>query len=106
MNLSTMKIICLVLLFTYSGILCADERYSLRVDGMTSSFRAYGIEKKLMEIEGVKHIDIDFEKGLVLVTTANGLNVTEQALQDLIENAGYTFREMQRTDGDNMQLTK
>jgi mercuric ion binding protein len=74
--------------------LAEGTEYVLRVDGLACPYCAYGIEKKLRQIEGVEHIDIDLDRGLVTVDMAEGRELTEPQMTRLFEDAGFTFRSM------------
>ena len=72
----------------------AGTEYQLRVDGLACPFCAYGIEKKLKKTEGVESIDIDVNRGLVIVNVAEGVTLTEAQMAKLINDAGFTLRSM------------
>ena len=72
----------------------AGTEYQLRVDGLACPFCAYGIEKKLKKTEGVESIDIDVNRGLVIVIVAAGVTLTEAQMAKLINDAGFTLRGM------------
>ncbi len=74
----------------------ADLRYRIRVDGLACPYCAYGIEKKLRQIEGVKEIEVDLERGIVIVHTASGVDFTDEQLARLFADAGFTYRSMKR----------
>lgn len=65
--------------------------YSIRVDGLACPYCAYGIEKKLDAIKGVKFIDMDLEKGVV-TAEANDVKLSDEQLQKLFEDSGFTYR--------------
>lgn len=75
----------------------ADTTYAMRVDGLACPYCAYGIEKKLKQIQGVdaESIDIDLKSGVVRVTTADGVQLTEERMKRLFNDAGFTFRGME-----------
>lgn len=77
----------------------AETTYAMRVDGLACPYCAYGIEKKLKQIEGVdaESIDIDLEAGVVRVTTADHVTLTEERMERLFNDAGFTFRGMETT---------
>lgn len=80
----------------WSGIAAAAEtRYTMRVDGLACPYCAYGIEKKLKQVDGVKAIDIDLNAGVVRVTVAEGVTLTEERMRELFNDAGFTYRSMQ-----------
>jgi copper chaperone len=65
--------------------------YSIRVDGLACPYCAYGIEKKLNKLEGVKFIDINLEKGIVIVD-AYDVKLNDAQLKQLFQDAGFTYR--------------
>ena len=69
-------------------------RYVMRVDGLACPYCAYGVEKKLKAIEGVERVDVDLDKGLVVVDAREGVVLTEEAMRRLMRDAGFTFRSM------------
>ena len=50
----------------------AGPVYALRVDGIACPFCAYGIEKQVKRIEGVKSTSVDIKDGLVTVVMKEG----------------------------------
>jgi len=74
--------------------LAAGTRYQMRVDGLACPYCAYGIEKKLNAIDGVEKIDVDLNKGLVTVNTADDVKLSEEQMIKLFKDAGFTYRSM------------
>ena len=72
-------------------------RYVMRVDGLACPYCAYGIEKKLQQIEGVERIDIDLDEGQVVVEARDGTELTESQMTTLFRDAGFTYRSMTKT---------
>ena len=72
----------------------AGTHYQIRVDGLACPYCAYGIEKKLKQIDGVEKIDVDLDKGLVTVDVAEGTTLTEPQMKKLFKDAGFTYRSM------------
>lgn len=83
-----------LLLFWSLAALAAGTQYVMRVDGLACPYCAYGIEKKLKQIEGVEKIDVDLDKGLVTVNTREGAELTEPQMIQLFKDAGFTYRSM------------
>jgi copper chaperone len=79
-----------------SAALAAGTQYTMRVDGMACPYCAYGIEKKLKKIEGVEEIDIDLNAGVVRISVAEGVELTEAQMEKLFKDAGFTFRSMEK----------
>ncbi len=66
--------------------------YHMRVDGLACPYCAYGVEKKLKAIDGVKSVEVDLDQGLVMVQTRDDLQLSDQQLQQLFQDAGFTYR--------------
>lgn len=77
-----------------ASAIAAGTQYEMRVDGLACPYCAYGIEKKLNAIDGVKKINIDLNKGLVTVIVADGVRLTEVQMTKLFQDAGFTYRSM------------
>jgi len=86
--------IAIFVLFWSGLTLAAGTQYDLRVDGLSCPFCAYGIEKKLMQTEGVESVDIDLERGVVIVKTREGVKLTEPQMKRLVKEAGFTLRSL------------
>ncbi len=74
-----------------------DSLFTIRADGLACPYCAYGIEKKLMKINGVKHVDIKLSEGLVLVKGTENLTFTQGQLMTLFKDAGFSFRSVTKT---------
>ncbi len=74
----------------------ATTVYSIRVDGLACPYCAYGIEKKLNELEGVKFIDMDLDKGIVSVESYD-VKLNDEQLEQLFQDAGFTYRSKKET---------
>ncbi len=74
----------------------APNVYQLKVDGLACPFCAYGIEKKLSTLEGVKRVDVELKKGLVVITMAEEAALTEPQTREAVEKAGFTLRGFSR----------
>ncbi len=84
-----------LLLLWSLAVLAAGTQYTMRVDGLACPYCAYGIEKKLKQIEGVEKIDVDLENGLVTVNVEKGVELTEAQMKQLFKDAGFTYRSME-----------
>ncbi len=87
------NILLSILLFgsvSYS-VLAETRVYSIRVDGLACPYCAYGIEKKLNEIKGVKFLNMDLDKGIVTVETDN-VKLEDAQLKQLFQDSGFTYR--------------
>ncbi len=86
--------VTLIALLWSATLLAAGTQYNLRVDGLACPFCAYGVEKELINSEGVESVSFDLEKGLVIVKTRAGVSLTEEHLKQLVNDAGFTLRSM------------
>ncbi|PHS56840.1 MAG: heavy metal transport/detoxification protein [Sulfurimonas sp.] len=83
-----------LLVFLFVSLSADGLRYIMRVDGLACPYCAYGIEKKLKAINGIKKINVKLEKGLVIVDVKDGVILSEKRMIKLFNNAGFTFRSM------------
>ena len=65
---------------------------SIRVDGLSCPFCAYGLEKKLNKLEGTEKVRIDIEHGVAEITVAEGKTIEESRLRQAVLDAGFTPR--------------
>jgi len=98
MNQVIKKLLLLIFISISFGwnslVFSAEKIIQIRADGLACPYCAYGIEKKLMKITGVKHVDFDLKKGLVLVTGEKNLELNEAQLKTLFDDSGFTFRKI------------
>lgn len=84
----------LITLLLSSAVWAEGKRYEMRVDGLACPYCAYGIEKKLLSIEGASQVDIDLEKGVVSVNVPDGVELTKAQMTQLFDDAGFSYRSM------------
>lgn len=88
----------IAILISSSQVTFAQARFEIRADGLACPYCAYGIEKKFMKIPGVKNLDIDLKKGLVIVTAEDDLQFEDQQLKTLFNDSGFTFRSLKKIE--------
>lgn len=66
----------------------------VRVDGASCPFCAFGLEKRLGQIQGVNDVKLEMKEGKVIVTLEKGATVSEEALRQAVDDAGFTPREI------------
>jgi mercuric ion binding protein len=71
-----------------------EQKVRVRVDGLSCSFCAYGLEKKLLEIDGVKSIEISIDDGVALLTLDKDTQIAEETIKKEVKDAGFTPREI------------
>ncbi len=92
------KISVIILALGFSASLAQSNEVKVRVDGLSCPFCAYGLEKKLNDLDEVDSIFIDFEKGLVVIQVTDSENISEEEIRVRIEEAGFTPGEIVFTD--------
>jgi len=70
---------------TRAEILGAD----LRVDGLVCPFCAFGIEKKLLDVDGVTSVDVRLDEGRLALRLEPGNTAKTAALEAAVEKAGF-----------------
>ncbi len=88
------NIFIILFLIGISTSLAQSNEVKVRVDGLSCPFCAYGLEKKLNDLDGVDSIFIDFEEGLVVMQVTDSENISEEEIRTKIEEAGFTPREI------------
>jgi len=88
------KIFIILITVGISISLAQSNEIKIRVDGLSCPFCAYGLEKKMNEIEGVENINVDIEEGLVTLKINNEVKVSEEEIRSKIKDAGFTPKEI------------
>lgn len=88
------KIFIILFSIGISTSLAQSNEVKVRVDGLSCPFCAYGLEKKLNDLDGVESINIDFEEGLVVIQVTDSENISEEEIRVKIEEAGFTPKEI------------
>jgi len=94
---SSLKFFTVALFFWITPSFADGSRFEIRADGLACPYCAYGIEKKFMQIKGVKKLDIDLKKGIVIVIGEKDLTFKEEQLKTLFTDSGFTFRKFKKT---------
>jgi len=68
------------------------------VDGLACPFCAYGIEKKLSTLDAVQKLEVQLEKGRVLLAFQDEQSLTEEEIQQAVKEAGFTARKIEFAD--------
>ena len=86
------------LLFASFAVQAKPLTYELAVDGLACPFCAYGIEKKLGAIPGVKQLTVDIARGVVRVVMAEGAKLQEPAARKAVKSAGFSLARFHRLE--------
>lgn len=60
------------------------------VQGMQCPFCAYGIQKQLKKLRGVKGVEVELERNEAIVTLEPGAKVTDADIRQAVRKAGFT----------------
>lgn len=71
------------------------ETLTLRVDGLSCPFCAYGLEKKLKSLRSVESLDVKINTGVIHLKLKKNASVQESELRKKVNEAGFTLREIQ-----------
>jgi len=75
-----------------------QQNLLVRVDGLSCPFCAYGLEKKLLEIDGVKAVEISIDDGEALLTLDKEAEIAKETIEKEVTDAGFTPREIVYVD--------
>lgn len=73
-----------------------DDAYVLRIDGLACPYCGYGIEKRFARHGAVATVEIDVERGVVIVTTEPGAGLSNAELRGIVHDAGFAMGEIVR----------
>jgi len=69
---------------------------TIRVDGLSCSFCAYGLEKHLKKVAGVEGVDINMKSGKAIVRLKPDVQVDDASLKTAVKKAGFAARGITR----------
>jgi len=86
-----------ITLFTFAFLLAqnpfaGDIQYDIRVDGITCPFCVATSERALKKIDGVHEVGSNLESGTIFVCADESVTFTDDQLQRLFLDKGFTFR--------------
>jgi copper chaperone CopZ len=70
----------------------------IMVDGLSCPFCAYGLEKKLKQVEGSKDVFIELVEGEATMSVPKGKEPSREELETIVKDAGFTPREITFSD--------
>jgi periplasmic mercuric ion binding protein len=89
------KIISFMLIVGFPLFIHAEE-VKVSVKGMVCGFCAQGITKKFKARSEIDSVDVSLEKKLVLLTTKTGAALSDQAITEILTDAGYNIEKIER----------
>ena len=70
---------------------------SVQVDGLSCPFCAYGLEKKLRNVDNVAMLEIQVSEGRAVLTPEPGTSLDLAAVEQAVRDGGFTPRDMTLT---------
>lgn len=68
---------------------------TIYVDGLACPFCAYGLEKKLDDLDAIEAMEVQVEESRILVAFREGERATEDELHQAVEDAGFSARKIE-----------
>lgn len=86
------SVMAIALLFLTFPVYAADggPEISVKVDGMSCPFCAYGMEKKLKKLDGIRDLKIQVDKGVATLAFKQGATIDLDDIQARIRKGGFT----------------
>lgn len=66
----------------------------VEVDGLACPFCAYGLEKKLKDLDGQKDLHIDIQGGYATFNLPGDTEVTKKDIEEIVKDAGFEARKV------------
>lgn len=70
------------------------------VDGLACPFCAYGLEKKLKNLDAIQRMEVQIEKSRVLLAFKEGQSLTKEEIRKAVKKAGFTARKIEFPEGE------
>lgn len=74
-----------------------DRVIRVKILGMSCPFCAYGAKQKLKMLEGVEEVEVDLESGVATLAMEAGADVSNDALKETVDEAGFQAAAIVRT---------
>ena len=85
--------VLLVLTFLVVPLARAEiSHMTVSVDGLSCPFCAYGVEKKLKAVKGVRDVEVNLKAGLATLVLADGLAPDLEQVRTAVKKSGFTPR--------------
>jgi len=78
--------------------LASEPEYYLGVQGVACPYCAFGVEKQLNKVQGVKSVIVDIGESRVRVTMDESAVLNEQQARQAVEDAGFSLESFSQTE--------
>ena len=89
--------VVMFILTGFSTVLAQVHEATIKVDGLSCPFCAYGLEKKLKKVEGVEKLEIKVDEGIAKITVKKGKSLAISGVEKAVKDGGFTPREISIT---------
>lgn len=72
------------------------QKIMIKVEGLYCPFCAYGLEKNLKKLKGFKKVEVNLKHGVAELHIEPGVTVTDKAIQQAVEDAGFDTASIER----------
>lgn len=79
------------LLVMSPSVIAGEREFVLSVPGIPGPYCAYGVEKRLFDLDGVSRVDLLWEKEQIRVFIANGKTVTPDQILTAVKKSDYPY---------------
>ncbi len=86
------------IIFMSGNAIASDVQYNMRIEGITCSFCVATSAKALKNLEGVKEVSSDLEKGIIKVCANEAVKFTDEQLTKLFTKKGFSYRSMEKQE--------
>ena len=90
------KIILSAILIGAIAMPAFAQTVKIGVNGLVCSFCARGVEEKFKQVEGVNKVDVNLDNKLVTLDFAEGKNIEDKKITEILEEAGYNVTKIER----------
>ncbi len=90
-------VLAAALLFNFgalTAVFAQVEKATVEVDGLACPFCAYGLEKRLKDIEGVGEVEINVATGVATLGSKKEKSIDVETLEAAVSRAGFTPRDV------------
>ncbi|MBL4642399.1 MAG: hypothetical protein JKY44_02285 [Flavobacteriaceae bacterium] len=94
-------LICVIFSTTIKAQTKIDQKkvyIKIEVKGLGCPYCAFGMEKELKKVAGVKHVKIVLKEGLIYISTPSNQTPSKENLEKIIINGGFTVGEIEFSD--------
>jgi mercuric ion binding protein len=89
--LATIFLLGVTILLRSSFMVAGEGEIILSVPGIPGPYCAYGLEKRLLELDGVQKVDLLWKEEKIRVVMAQGKRVTPAEIQVAVQQADYPY---------------